>query len=182
MESRRRAEHLDVGRLNRHDFLHSRNGCERRRVQLRRAVAIIAATLSVFLILVLIAFFHNDLQMRSAAVDPISPIPHRVTKIYRTQAARVQAHRKLKKAVRLVTPFRATPRPPRVLTVASRRRAEYARLLAVAVGGQPQAIVAAGAQTRIVTIGDVVDGHRIAAIVLDGLRFAGVQQMMRIRR
>ncbi|MBV9736745.1 MAG: hypothetical protein JO177_01145 [Candidatus Eremiobacteraeota bacterium] len=66
--------------------------------------------------------------------------------------------------------------------MAPRRRAEYARLLAVAVGGQPQAIVAAGAQTRIVTIGDVVDGHRIAAIVLDGLRFAGVQQMMRIRR
>ena len=161
--------------MNRFDFLHSQSNFERRALYIRRAVATTATSLTAFLTLVAVAFFHQD--------------RHHVT-----QAHRAQVHLPVKKpvasrasrseravAVKPIVPPRTTPRPSRVTTISLRRQAG-SQLLAVAVGGQPQAIIAAGVETRIVTIGDVVDGRRIEAIGLDGLRLAGTRQTMRIHR
>jgi hypothetical protein len=46
------------------------------------------------------------------------------------------------------------------------------RVAAIATGARPYALVASGDRTRVVTIGDRVDGASITAIAIDGVRLS----------
>ncbi len=119
-----------------------------------------------------------DAVPQYAAIVALSPSPLHHAQVRRTIARRSNP----KPARRLVTiaqPLTARPRRSQHARDAREVAAPIAvqeHVLAVSAGGSPHAIIAVHGQTRIVTVGDVVDGRRIAAIGMGGLRLSGMQQ------
>ena len=163
-------------RLNRFDFLHSERG-RGSRFPWHQIVLFAALFLSAFVVTVAIVSYPGAPQpsfvAQSRAIRRTNhhthnnaPTVHRISRM-----PRVIAHRLV-----------PSPTPRSQILPVRRPLREDQRLLAVAVGARPQAIVSVGGQTRIVTIGDAIAGRIVQAIDIGGIRLSGMSTELRIGR
>jgi len=164
--------------LNRFDFMHSeRSGGSR--IRWRQIALFAALFFSAFVVTVAIVSYPGTPQPRFASQShAIRHANHRAR--LETHIAHSKPHQ-----LRIIVHHRFVPSAApqsRILAVQRLPREAPQHLLAVAVGGHPQAIISVGGQTRSVTIGDAVAGRIVESIDMGGIRLSGMSTELRIGR
>ena len=184
------------GRLTRFDFLHAEVSAKRDSSTWRRLTKIALATAFAGVSVFCVVLAPSVLNRPATISSPVRIATHSLHRVFT-----IVPPKRLPRATRTAfAPRFAVPsKPPagahayrvRAATVLVRfRRVETpaprpepaARVVAIAVGGRPHAIVSVNGDTRIVTIGSLIGGRRITAITLEGVRFAGAGPALHVAR